>query len=97
MGLFDLLGGSLRVPGLGTLAPGAPADLLLFREDPTRDLGALATLEAVVADGRLYRRKTLDDALRAAQRIYRGWVYDTVSMAIGTRRRDAALEASRTR
>ena len=90
-------GESLHVPGLGTLAPGAPADLLLFREDPTRDLAALATLEAVVADGRLYRRGTLDDALRAAQRVYRGWVYDTVSMAIGSRRRDAALEASRAR
>jgi adenine deaminase len=84
------------VPGLGTIAPGAPADLLLFREDPTRDLAALQTLEAVVADGRLYRRETLD-AVRASQRVYRGWVYETVSMTIGTRRRNAALEASRTR
>lgn len=52
----------LGIPGLGTLAEGAPADLLVFREDPTRDLAALASLEAVVADGRLYRI----DALRAA-------------------------------
>jgi cytosine/adenosine deaminase-related metal-dependent hydrolase len=81
----------LREPGLGTLEPGAPADLLLFREDPTRDLAALDTLQAVVADGRLYRRETLADALEASQRLYRGWLYDSVSMAIGTRRRNAAL------
>lgn len=85
----------LREPGLGTVAPGAPADLLLFREDPTRDLAALGTLEAVVAAGRLYRREVLDDALEASERHYRGWLYDSVSMSIGTRRRDAVLEASR--
>jgi cytosine/adenosine deaminase-related metal-dependent hydrolase len=85
----------LHQPGLGTVAPGAPADLLLFREDPTRDLEALATLEAVVADGRLYSREALDEALEASQRVYRGWLYDTVSMAIGTRRRDAALAEAR--
>jgi hypothetical protein len=85
----------LGEPDLGRVAPGAPADLVLFREDPTRDLAALATLEAVVADGRAYRREALDDALRASERAYRGWVYDTVSMAIGTRRRDAALAAAR--
>lgn len=27
----------LREPGLGTIAPGAPADLVLFREDPTQN------------------------------------------------------------
>jgi cytosine/adenosine deaminase-related metal-dependent hydrolase len=47
-------GESLGVPGLGRLEVGAPADLLVLREDPTRDLAALSTLEAVVADGRLY-------------------------------------------
>jgi len=90
-----LPGEFLREPGLGTVAAGAPADLLLFREDPTRDLAALATLEAVVAGGRLYSRETLDEALEASQRRYRGWLYDTVSMAIGTRRREAALAAAR--
>jgi len=90
-----LPGEFLREPGLGTVAAGAPADLLLFREDPTRDLAALATLEAIVAGGRLYSRETLDEALEASQRRYRGWLYDTVSMAIGTRRREAALAAAR--
>jgi hypothetical protein len=85
----------LGEPGLGRIEAGAPADLVLFREDPTRDLGALGSLAAVVADGRLYRREVLDAALAASTRHYRGWLYETVSMAIGTRRRDAALEASR--
>jgi hypothetical protein len=85
----------LREPGLGRVEPGAPADLALFREDPTRDLAALATLEAVVADGRLYRREALRAALEASRRVYRGWLYDSVSMAIGTRRREAALAAAR--
>jgi hypothetical protein len=48
-------GDSLGIAGLGRLEVGAPADLLLLREDPTRDLAVLDTLEAVVADGRLYR------------------------------------------
>jgi cytosine/adenosine deaminase-related metal-dependent hydrolase len=47
-------GESLGIAGLGRLEVGAPADLLLLRDDPTRDLAALDTLEAVIADGRLY-------------------------------------------
>jgi cytosine/adenosine deaminase-related metal-dependent hydrolase len=55
-------GESLGVPGLGRLEVGAPADLLVLREDPTRDLAALGTLEAVVADGRLYAIEELREA-----------------------------------
>lgn len=55
-------GEALGVPGLGRLEEGAPADLALFRGDPTRDAAALGTLAAVVARGRLYER----DALLAA-------------------------------
>jgi adenine deaminase len=51
-------GGHLK-PGLGRLDPGAPADFLIFRNDPTTDLANLATLEAVVADGRLYTKADL--------------------------------------
>ena len=49
----------------------------------------------MVAGGRLYRRETLDHALHASQRRYRGRLYDRVSMAIGTKRRNQALESSR--
>jgi cytosine/adenosine deaminase-related metal-dependent hydrolase len=85
----------LREPGLGRVEPGAPADLLLFREDPTRNLDALATLEAVLADGRLYRREELDAALDRARRRYRGRLYDRVSMVIGARRRAQVLRGFR--
>jgi adenine deaminase len=62
-------GDSLGVEGLGRIEVGAPADLLVLREDPTRDLRALRTIEAVIADGRLYRIDELRAAL-AAQRRY---------------------------
>lgn len=50
-------------PGLGTLVVGAPADLAIFRQDPTRSLGALDTLDGSVVDGRLYRRAELEAQL----------------------------------
>ena len=56
-------GEALGVAGLGTLETGAPADLLIFRRDPSQDLEALATLEAVVAQGRMYPKAVLDRAL----------------------------------
>lgn len=62
---------AMGVPRLGELAPGAPADLLLFREDPTRDLEHLATLEAVVSGGLLYTREALAAGIRAYQERYR--------------------------
>jgi imidazolonepropionase-like amidohydrolase len=77
--------GREKLPLLGTLAPGAPADLLVFREDPTRDLAALATLEAVVADGRLYTRKLLDDGLARYRAYADGWLFDRVSVAVTQR------------
>jgi imidazolonepropionase-like amidohydrolase len=72
----------LRLPGLGRLEPGAPADLLVFREDPTRDLAALATLEAVVADGRLYPRSDLDAALERWRAHFESPLYETLSLAV---------------
>jgi imidazolonepropionase-like amidohydrolase len=59
-------GEALAVPELGGLRPGAPADVALYREDPTRDLAALDSLEAVVAAGRLY---TVEDLRAAAERL----------------------------
>lgn len=52
-------GDRLGVAGLGRLEPGAPADILLFRRDPTTTLDNLASLEAVIADGKLYRTADL--------------------------------------
>lgn len=47
-------GDLLRIAGLGTIAANAPARLLLLDADPTRDLGALQQVRAVVLDGRVY-------------------------------------------
>jgi cytosine/adenosine deaminase-related metal-dependent hydrolase len=49
------------LPGLGTLRQGAPADFVVYREDPTRDLAALDSILAVVQDGRVYTRADLDE------------------------------------
>ena len=67
-------GTALGVPLLGELRPGAPADLLVFREDPTKDWGALMTLEAVVADGRFYSARRLDNARTGFARFSRRWL-----------------------
>jgi imidazolonepropionase-like amidohydrolase len=45
---------ALNVPDHGELRAGAAADLLVFKQDPTKSLSAFETLEAVVAQGRLY-------------------------------------------
>jgi cytosine/adenosine deaminase-related metal-dependent hydrolase len=79
---------ALDVPELGRLVAGAPADLLVFREDPTADLGALSTLEAVVADGRLYRRRDLDAQIGRVRAFQDGAVVDWVSTTLVRRMLD---------
>ncbi len=39
--------------GLGTIAPGSVADLLLLPDDPLDDIGALTSPAVVVKDGRI--------------------------------------------
>ena len=66
------------VEGLGTLREGAPAELAIFREDPTRDLAALDTLVAVVRDGRLYTRAQLDAQLARYRDHFGDELYDAI-------------------
>jgi hypothetical protein len=75
-------GESLPEPDLGVIRPGAPADLLVFREDPTRDLTLLSTLQAVVADGRFYGKHDLDGAVARYGDYFHGWLYDRVTMLL---------------
>ena len=56
----------------GTVEPGARADLILLRSDPTRDLAALRQLETVIAAGRVHDRADLDRRLDAASRAAKG-------------------------
>ena len=73
-------GAWLESSGLGTLRPGAPADLLIFREDPTVDLAALNTLEAIVAGGRLYRREDLLAEIGRYAARFHSTLYDRVTV-----------------
>jgi cytosine/adenosine deaminase-related metal-dependent hydrolase len=73
-------GETLGLAKLGTVQEGAPADFLLFREDPTQDLTALSTLEAVVAQGRFYPKVVLEEALTRHRAHFNGWLYDRISM-----------------
>jgi cytosine/adenosine deaminase-related metal-dependent hydrolase len=63
-----VLGPGLGEPALGTLAPGAPADLLLYSADPTARTDPSEGLTAVVTRGRLYTRADLETALEADRR-----------------------------
>ncbi len=78
-------GEGLGVPGLGTFQPGAPADLLVFREDPTRDLSALDSLAAVVVRGRLYTRDQLERARERWRTHYAGFAVERLSVAVARR------------
>jgi hypothetical protein len=73
-------GAALPEPGLGTVAVGAPADLLVYREDPTRDLDAASSLEAVIANGRIYTKEDLDAAVARNRDHFRSWLYDHLTM-----------------
>lgn len=78
-------------PALGGLAPGAPADLLVFREDPTRDLDALDSLEAVAVRGRLYRRADLERSVEEWRAWYANPLVDFVARTVARRRLKAAV------
>jgi imidazolonepropionase-like amidohydrolase len=92
LGPEDALAAATTVPGralpvaqLGRIEPGAPADVVLFRRDPTRDLAALDEIVGVVADGRLYRRADLDAQLERYRAYYGNPVFDRVSKALARR------------
>ncbi len=68
----------LGVPGLGRLRAGAPAELLIFREDPTQGLDALDSLAGVIRDGRLFSREALDAQLARYRGHFEGALYDAL-------------------
>ncbi len=74
-------GRALGRAGLGTLGIGAPADLLFLRSDPRGDLSALREIEAVLANGRLYRRSDIETMLAESDAHFHGFFYDSVMRA----------------
>jgi imidazolonepropionase-like amidohydrolase len=78
-----LVPGGFLAPSLGAgIRVGAPADLAVFRRDPTADLDDLATLEAVVADGRLYPKAALDATLARSKAEFDGPLADRIGMIL---------------
>lgn len=75
---------ALREPTLGIVRIGAPADLLIFRQDPSVDLNNLQTLEAVIAAGRLYPREVLEETLSRWRSHFANPVYDAISMYLAS-------------
>jgi cytosine/adenosine deaminase-related metal-dependent hydrolase len=72
---------------IGVIAPGARADLLILREDPTRRLGALRDWQHVFADGRRYDRTTVNTWLDLYKqhfhdRLYAGALGGIVALAV---------------
>ena len=71
-------GNILGVDGLGRIENGAPADLLIFAEDPTQDLAALDSLKVVIAGGRIYDVMELRRTTRERQVQSERWLYRSV-------------------
>ena len=76
---------TLNVPGLGRLTDGAPADVLIFKRDPTRDIGALDSLAAVVIDGRLYRASDFAATRLSWVQHFESPIFNAVSMPAARR------------
>jgi hypothetical protein len=84
-------GRRLGVPGLGTIAVGAPADVLVFERDPARDIAALSTLRAVVVGGRLFEASTLRTAVEGQLRHYRRSLIDRASVIAARRAMNSVM------
>jgi hypothetical protein len=66
----------------GRIAVGLPADLLLLRDDPTRALDALETIDTVIADGRIYPKAQLDAWVERYRAHFHAWLYESVMHAL---------------
>ncbi|MEO1657684.1 MAG: amidohydrolase family protein [Pseudomonadota bacterium] len=70
---------------VGVIADGAPADFLVFREDPTKSLDALESLEAVVLNGQLFTKAELDKAVYASLAHYEAWPMRSIARSAAQR------------
>lgn len=73
-------GATLGLEGLGAIAVGAPADLLIFTRNPVDDLDALSSLEAVVVGGRYYPVSELRRGIDAQLRSFADGPFDWLSV-----------------
>lgn len=75
-------GEALNRDKLGTLEIDAPADLVIYKEDPTQGLHSLDSIAAVISQGRLYTREEIDEAMAAYQAHFNGGLFDVASVRI---------------
>lgn len=64
-----------RGGNMGRIAPGHVADILFLAGNPFEDLSILRRPQAVMLEGRLYRRPMLDEGLEQAQGAGASWRY----------------------
>ena len=62
----------------GRVAPGLPADIVLYRSDPTLSLAALDSIDTVIADGRIYPKPLLDAWVERYRAHFHSAVYGQV-------------------
>lgn len=67
----------------GQVAIGLPADLDLYRQDPTASLANLDSLDTVVANGRVYPKAQLDAWAARCRDHFRGWLYRLFAPYVG--------------
>ena len=83
----------VELKDLGRLTQGAPADLLIFREDSTKSLQDFTTLEVVVSRGKLCRQRDLLESLRAWRAFYENSVVDFVAQAVAKQKVKAPMKS----
>ncbi len=66
----------------GRLEPGLPADIVLYRDDPTRSLAALQQIDTVIAGGRVYPGAQLSAWIESYRSHFHGPLYDGVMNGI---------------
>ncbi|MBW2394088.1 MAG: amidohydrolase family protein [Deltaproteobacteria bacterium] len=67
---------------LGRFEEGAPADFLVFADDPTRSLDALDSLVAISAGGRLHLYSDLSSSIEEYRAFYERWLVDELSIRV---------------
>jgi hypothetical protein len=66
----------------GRIEVGLPADIVLYREDPTISLDAFDSIDTVIADGRVYPKRQLDEWVELYRAHFHGALYRTVMNGI---------------
>ena len=76
-------GERLRIPKLGTIAAGAPADMLVLDRNPCEDLDALDSMRAVLSAGHLLDAQVLRSAVDRQLAHYRSMLVDRAGIIGG--------------